>query len=164
MRSPKKYVKFSFLLHESHWPHPLPAKACHTYAFEGGALWHDHCTTSSGATTVQPSTGSNVEAPACGTSPCLVGVTSTAIMATSTTRYQCSIQNTGTAPIFCSQSATVSATQRDFILRAASATSTGDGGIYRCNEGPGIYRGQISSMTYATTSTGSYLDVSAVGF
>lgn len=106
--------------------------------------------------------GSNREVPACGASPCtLLNVTSTVVLNANPRRFECLLQNTGLVPIFCVRSTPT--TTRDFILKAATATSTGDGLSYSCNQGPGVYTGAISCRS-ATTSTASSLDVSAVGF
>ena len=107
--------------------------------------------------------GTVVESLACGTSPCPVNTTSTKILNASNTRFQCLLQNTGATPLFCMHGAAVSSTQRQFILKASASTSTGDGGSYTCNQGPGTYRGAIYCLSYAT-STDAWIDVSAVGY
>lgn len=107
--------------------------------------------------------GTVVETPACGASPCAMTPTSTKILNASNTRFQCLLQNTGAVPLFCAHGSGVANTQHQFILKASSATSTGDGTSYTCNQGPGTYRGSIYCLSYAT-STDAWIDVSAVGY
>jgi hypothetical protein len=111
---------------------------------------------------ISPSGGTVNEQPACGTSPCLnLNTTSTLVLSANAKRFQCLLQNTGTTPLFCAHSTPT--TTRHFILKASTATSTGDGLSYTCNQGPGTYLGAISCLSFAT-STNSSIDVSAIGF
>lgn len=92
--------------------------------------------------------------PACGASPCTVQATSTVILAANSMRGQCLLQNTSTAVFYCNHgTSTATASRYDFILKAASGATVGDGGTYSCAQAPGIWRGALTCLPSVGTST-----------
>jgi hypothetical protein len=114
------------------------------------------------ATLAMTTGGSSTEALACGNSPCLVGVTPTAILNPSNNRFQCLIQNVGLNPVYCSHSttSTLSVITYQFALKPAVTLTSIDGGAYSCSQGQTTWRGPISCITGTGAST---LAVSAGG-